>query len=54
MNSENEDLKRELELIKARMAHSQKAQQFADTMIKEGYVKTDEYGDIVQVSEAER
>ena len=51
VNSENEDLKRELELVKAQMAHSQKAQDFADTMIKEGYVKTDEFGDIVQVSE---
>ena len=48
--SENEDLKRELELVKAQMAHSQKAQDFADNMIREGYVKTDELGDFVPVS----
>ena len=31
-----------------------KAQAFADNMIREGYVKTDEFGDIVLVSEEER
>jgi hypothetical protein len=52
--SEATRLQRELDLVKGQMAHSQKAQAFADTMIREGWVKTDENGDIVQVSEQER
>jgi hypothetical protein len=52
--SETSRLQRELDLIKGQMMHSQKAQDFADNMIKEGYVKTDELGDIVLVSEEER
>ena len=52
--SETGRLQRELDLIKGQMMHSQKAQDFADNMIKEGYVKTDEFGDIVLVSEEER
>ena len=36
------------------MKHSMKAQEFADNMIREGYVKTDENGELVPVSEEER
>ena len=52
--SETARLQRELDLIKAQVTNSQKAQEFADNMIKEGYVKTDEFGDIIPVSEEER
>ena len=52
--SEAARLQRELDLAKAQMDHSKKAQEFADNMIREGYVKTDEFGDIVAISEEDR
>ena len=52
--SETARLQRELDLKNGQLTHSVKAQQFADNMIREGYVKTDEFGDIVLVSEEER
>ena len=52
--SETARLQRELDLKHGQLTHSVKAQQFADNMIREGYVKTDEFGDIVLISEEER
>ena len=48
--SETARLQRELDLKHGQLTHSVKAQQFADNMIREGYVKTDELGDIIPVS----
>ena len=52
--SETARLQRELDMAQAQVMHSKKAQEFADNMIREGYVKTDELGDIVAISEEDR
>ena len=52
--SESARLQRELDLAYSQVQHSKKAQEFADNMIREGYVKTDEFGDIVTISEEDR
>lgn len=54
VQSDNNDLKREVELLKAQMAATIKAKEFADNMIFNGFVRVSENGDIVPVPEEER
>ena len=52
--SDNDDLKRELEMMKEQMRQSERAIDFADSMIAQGYVKKNEHGAFVPISEEER